>query len=109
MQLTPATAQYIAQKSGGTAFRSPTSARRRSTSPTALYLRYLIDATARRVLALAAYNAGEGNVDTWIAGRARGRGAGHRRDPFGETRATSPVLARAAGLPLVVPLELGLG
>jgi soluble lytic murein transglycosylase len=67
MQLMPDTADYIAQKSGGTRF-----VQRDLASPQiniaygSWYLRYLLDHYhGNEVLALAAYNAGEGKVDEW--------------------------------------------
>src|SRR3954466_8191256 len=75
MQLTPATAQYIARKSGGTAFRvSDLGTPQVNIAYGAYYLKYLMKRYGGDVpLVLAAYNAGEGNVDRWIA-RARAGG-----------------------------------
>jgi soluble lytic murein transglycosylase len=89
MQLTPATAQYIANKSGGTAFRvADLGTPQVNISYGTFYLRYLMrrygDDTP---LVLAAYNAGEGNVDRWIAkARAGGQALDVGAIPFGETR-----------------------
>jgi soluble lytic murein transglycosylase len=89
MQLTPATAQYIANKSGGTAFRvADLGTPQVNIAYGAFYLRYLMKRYDDDVpLVLAAYNAGEGNVDKWIA---RARANDHALDigaiPFGETR-----------------------
>jgi soluble lytic murein transglycosylase len=89
MQLTPATAQYIADKSGGTAFRvSDLGTPQVNIAYGAFYLRYLMERYGDDIpLVLAAYNAGEGNVDKWIA---RARANDHALDigaiPFGETR-----------------------
>jgi soluble lytic murein transglycosylase len=85
MQLTPATARYIAHLSGGTAFRlGDLSTPQVNISYGAFYLRYLINRyKGNLALALAAYNGGEGNVDRWIKeGRSRVRDI-----PFPETRA----------------------
>jgi soluble lytic murein transglycosylase len=89
MQLTPATARYIAKKSGGTAFvLGDLATPQVNISYGAWYLRYLLSRYAdNETLALAAYNAGEGNVDRWID-------EAHRRErdftadaiPFPETR-----------------------
>jgi soluble lytic murein transglycosylase len=91
MQLMPATADYIARKSGGTAFvQGDLSTPSINIAYGAWYLRYLLrHYDGRTVLALAAYNAGEGKVDEWWRG-ARSRGerftvASHV--PFPETRA----------------------
>jgi len=68
MQLTPATAQGIAVHTGGSKFRlsdltNPDINVRYGT----WYLRHLLDKYHDEQLALAAYNAGQGNVDGWIA------------------------------------------
>jgi soluble lytic murein transglycosylase len=89
MQLTPATAQYIAQKSGGTAFRtSDLGTPQVNIAYGAFYLRYLMKRYGNDVpLVLAAYNAGEGNVDKWVAAaRAKGQDLDIDAIPFGETR-----------------------
>jgi soluble lytic murein transglycosylase len=89
MQLTPDTARYIARKSGGTAFVLDDLATPQvNISYGAWYLRYLLERyDGNRALALAAYNAGSGNVDRWIAA-ARSRGGALTVDaiPFAETR-----------------------
>ena len=90
MQLMPETAAYIAQKSGGTAFvQGDLATPQVNIAYGSWYLRYLLDKYDNRVvLALAAYNAGQGNVDRWLADvGARGeqfRAADHI--PFPETR-----------------------
>ena len=90
MQITPATARMIARKSGGTAFVvDDLGTPQVNIAYGAWYLRYLLDKyDGREVLALAAYNAGQGNVDAWLAeAGARGerfRAAAHI--PFPETR-----------------------
>jgi soluble lytic murein transglycosylase len=89
MQLTPATAQYIAHKSGGTAFRvSDLGTAQVNIAYGAFYLRYLMARYGSDVpLVLAAYNAGEGNVDKWIAqARAKDKALDISAIPFGETR-----------------------
>lgn len=89
MQLTPATAHYIAQKSGGTAFRtSDLGTPQVNIAYGAFYLRYLMRRYGDDVpLVLAAYNAGEGNVDKWIAAaRAKNHSLDIDAIPFGETR-----------------------
>src|SRR5215217_3354515 len=90
MQLMPETADYIAQKSGGTAFvQGDLATPQVNIAYGSWYLRYLLEKyDDRDVLALAAYNAGEGKVDEWVAAAsARGesfRAADHI--PFAETR-----------------------
>ena len=79
MQLTPTTAEAIALRTGGTAFRVSD-----LTDPTinirygSWYLHDLFAKYRSVALALAAYNAGQGNVDRWLAA---GDGI-----PFPETR-----------------------
>ncbi len=90
MQIMPETAAYIAQKSGGTAFvQGDLATPQVNISYGSWYLRYLLDHYAgREVLALAAYNAGEGAVDEWVA-EADARGESFRvaaHIPFSETR-----------------------
>ena len=85
MQLTPATAEYIAHLSGGTRFTlDDLSTPQVNISYGAYYLRYLLNRyNGNLALALAAYNGGEGNVDRWIReGRSR-----VSQIPFPETRA----------------------
>jgi soluble lytic murein transglycosylase len=90
MQLTPATAHYIAQKSGGTAFQvSDLATAQVNIAYGSFYLRYLLNRYEQnRVLALAAYNAGEGNVDSWLARSTTGERKLAVADiPFPETKA----------------------
>jgi soluble lytic murein transglycosylase len=91
MQLMPATADYIARKSGGTEFvQGDLADPQINISYGSWYLRYLLEHYHGNVpLALAAYNAGEGKVDEWWReAAARGQAfevADHI--PFAETRA----------------------
>ena len=82
MQITPATAKFIARLSGGTAFELDDLATPQvNISYGTYYLRYLLDRYGGNVaLALAAYNGGEGNVDRWIA-EAGPRARCDRRHP----------------------------
>jgi soluble lytic murein transglycosylase len=87
MQLMPDTADYIAEKSGGTRFvQGDLADPQVNIAYGSWYLRHLLDKyDGREVLALAAYNAGQGNVDEWIAGA----GGDHLKPtdiPFAETR-----------------------
>ena len=90
MQIMPATADYIAGKSGGTEFvQGDLATPEINIAYGSWYLRYLLDRyDGNHVLALAAYNGGEGKVDEWVqAARDRGerfRAADHI--PFPETR-----------------------
>jgi soluble lytic murein transglycosylase len=91
MQLMPSTADYIARKSGGTRFTHQDLATPQiNIAYGSWYLRYLLDRyNGNTALALAAYNAGEGKVDSWWQDAAdRGENfsvADHI--PFPETRA----------------------
>lgn len=90
MQLTPDTARDIARRSGGTRFQvADLGTPQVNIAYGSYHLRYLLQRYGgNRMLAVAAYNAGEGNVDRWIA-------RFHQEDrpltvdtmPFGETRA----------------------
>jgi peptidoglycan lytic transglycosylase len=89
MQITPETARYIARKSGGTAFViGDLSTPQVNIAYGAYYLRYLLRRYGgNEAVALAAYNAGEGNVDRWIAeARARDRALTIDAIPYAETR-----------------------
>ncbi len=89
MQITPDTAKFIARDSGGTAFTQADLATPQvNISYGAYYLRYLLAKyDGRETLAVAAYNAGETNVNRWIeqAGGADGFDASEDI-PFPETR-----------------------
>ena len=89
MQITPQTAKYIARLSGGTAFEQGDLATPQiNISYGVYYLRYLLGRyDDNKVLALAAYNGGEGNVDRWISRAASSQRAfGLQQIPFTETR-----------------------
>jgi soluble lytic murein transglycosylase len=86
MQLMPGTADYIAEKSGGIAFvQGDLATPQVNIAYGSWYLRHLLDRyDDSEVLALAAYNAGLGNVDNWLA---EGGGSVSVADiPFPETR-----------------------
>lgn len=90
MQITPATAKYIAHLSGGTKFElRDLSSPQVNISYGAYYLRYLMNRYDHNiVLALAAYNGGEGNVDRWVSeAQAQERNLRVRDIPFPETKA----------------------
>ncbi len=112
MQLTPDTAKDIARRSGGSAFGiNDLGTPQVNIRYGAYYLRYLKRRFAgNTVLMLAAYNAGEGNVDEWI-----GAAAAAERDfalsdiPFPETREyVDKVLAAREDYRSTYPRELGL-
>jgi len=90
MQITPATADFIARRTGGVRFRqSDLASPQINIAYGAWYLRYLIDHyDGNETLAVAAYNAGQTNVDRWVA-EAGGPGEfdSARHIPFPETRA----------------------
>ena len=85
MQIMPATADYIAGLSGGTNFEHGDLATAQiNIAYGSWYLEYLLRKyQGSEVLALAAYNAGEGKVDEWTAGGEAFRVAAI---PFPETR-----------------------
>jgi soluble lytic murein transglycosylase len=89
MQLEPGTADFIARKSGATRFSlSDLATPQVNIAYGSWYLRYLLQRyRGNEPLAIAAYNAGEANVDQWVAG-ARRRGIDLSTDaiPFPETR-----------------------
>ena len=85
MQITPQTADEIARRSGGTQFRQDDLAQPQiNISYGSWYLRWLLRRYGENeMLAVAAYNAGTGNVDKWIA---RDPDMLASEIPFGETR-----------------------
>ena len=90
MQITPETADAIAKHSGGVRFKQSDLAEPQiNISYGAYYLRLLLDHyDGNETLAIAAYNAGIGNVDKWVADAGGSDGfktAAHI--PFPETRA----------------------
>jgi soluble lytic murein transglycosylase len=90
MQILPQTAAFLAHRSGATTFTSADLATPRvNIAYGSYYLRYLLDEYhGSRLLALAAYNGGEANVNRWLAtARADGSHFGVRDIPFPETRA----------------------
>ena len=110
MQLLPSTADDIARKSGGTAFvQGDLADPQVNISYGSFYLRYLLKRYGGNVvLAVAAYNAGEGRVDQWIfAARHRRRGVRPRAPhPVPGDAALRPAGARdARALPR--PLQAG--
>ena len=90
MQITPETADFIARRSGGNRFVQEDLANPQiNIAYGSYFLRYLIEHYGgNETLAIAAYNAGQSNVDRWVA---RAGGADEfdsaRHIPFPETRA----------------------
>ena len=85
MQITPQTADEIARRSGGTEFeQGDLGTPQINISYGSWYLRWLLDHYGgNETLAVAAYNAGTGNVDQWIGANP---GMKAREIPFPETR-----------------------
>jgi soluble lytic murein transglycosylase len=112
MQILPRTALFLAHRSGATTFTT-----RDLATPDvniaygSYYLRYLLneyhDST---VLALAAYNGGEANVDRWVAGvHAQGARFRIRDIRFPETQAyVQRVLQARSDYRRTYPTQLGL-
>ena len=113
MQLMPATADYIAGRSGGTAFEQGDLATPQvNIAYGSWYLRYLLSKyDGNEILALAAYNAGDAKVDEWRS-RAAARGETFRAAdhiPFPETRGyVERVLEARAQYRREYPRELAL-
>src|SRR5690242_10953866 len=89
MQILPETAYFLAKRTGGTRFTAADLATPSvNVAYGSYYLRYLLDHYGgNEMLAVAAYNAGLTNVDTWVAqARAEGRALTASAIPFPETR-----------------------
>jgi soluble lytic murein transglycosylase len=90
MQLMPQTAEFLARRSGGTRFTpADLGTPQINIEYGSYYLRYLLDQYGgQEMLAIAAYNAGETNVDRWVAeARAAGSPLTVNEIPFPQTRA----------------------
>jgi soluble lytic murein transglycosylase len=90
MQILPGTAEFLARRSGATTFTIEDLATPAvNIAYGSYYLRYLLDHyDGQKVLALAAYNAGETNVDRWVTrARSEGRPLRIAEIPFPQTRA----------------------
>jgi peptidoglycan lytic transglycosylase len=103
MQLQPATAEGIAIRTGGSRFRlSDLTNPEINVRYGAWYLRHLLDKYHDERTALAAYNAGQENVDRWQAA--------HEGVQFSETRAYVARVERLKGIyRRAYGSELGLG
>jgi soluble lytic murein transglycosylase len=88
MQLLPDTAHFIAGKTGGSAFTTEDLATPQiNIQYGAWYLRYLMDQfDDDELTALAAYNAGIGNVNKWLAEKGESKLSDTSDIPFPETR-----------------------
>jgi soluble lytic murein transglycosylase len=89
MQIMPSTAYFIAGLSGGTQFTaSDLGTPSVNVAYGSYYLKYLLEHyDDNQMLAVAAYNAGMGNVDEWVArARAAGTPMGEEEIPFPQTR-----------------------
>jgi len=90
MQILPQTAQFLAKRSGATSFSvSDLSTPEVNIAYGSYYLRYLLDEyRGNEVLALAAYNGGEANVNRWVSQeRSEGRPLTVGEIPYPETKA----------------------
>jgi soluble lytic murein transglycosylase len=108
MQITPQTAEEIARRSGGTQFEQGDLATPQiNIAYGSWYLRWLLERYGgNAMLAVAAYNAGSGNVDRWIA---RDPDLEVADIPFPETRAyVGKVLAARRDYRREYARELGL-
>ena len=98
MQIEPATARFLAHRSGGTDFNvRDLGTPQVNIAYGSYYLRYLLNLyRGNVVLALAAYNGGETNVDAWVASsRRRGQRFAISDIPLRQTRAyVSEVLSK---------------
>lgn len=112
MQILPATAYFIAHLSGGTRFTASDLATPRiNVAYGSYYLRYLLDHyRGDEMLAVAAYNGGLANVDSWVAqANAAGRQLTVAAIPFPQTRAyVERVLGAQRAYRVAYPRELGL-
>jgi soluble lytic murein transglycosylase len=112
MQLEPETAEYIARRSGGYRFRTDDLATAKiNVAYGSWYLRYLLDRYGGdELLALAAYNAGLANVDSWVAkARAHGEELTVADIPFPETKDyVERVLRAQRAYRAVYPRALGI-
>jgi soluble lytic murein transglycosylase len=112
MQLLPSTAYYLARLSGGRSFTASDLAEPDvNVAYGSYYLRYLLDHYGgNEMLAVAAYNGGETNVDRWVAhAESEGRQLSVQEIPFGETREyVQRVLSAQRDYRTTYPRALGL-
>ena len=112
MQILPATAYFIAHLSGATRFTAGDLATPSiNVAYGSYYLRYLLNHySGNEAMAVAAYNGGLANVDSWLArASAEGRALTVEAIPFNETRAyVQRVLKAQQAYRATYPCELGL-
>jgi soluble lytic murein transglycosylase len=112
MQILPGTAYFIAHLSGGSRFTASDLATPSiNVAYGSYYLRYLLDHYGgNEMLAVAAYNGGLANVDSWVAqANAAGRALTVAAIPFAETRSyVQRVLTAQQAYRVTYPHELGL-
>jgi soluble lytic murein transglycosylase len=112
MQILPGTAYFIAHLSGGSRFTASDLATPSiNVAYGSYYLRYLLDHySGNEMLAVAAYNGGLANVDSWVAqANAAGRALTVAAIPFAETRTyVERVLAAQQAYRVTYPHELGI-
>ncbi len=112
MQIMPATAAYLAHRSGASTFTTADlNTPQVNIAYGSYYLRYLLDHyDGNEVLALAAYNGGIANVDRWAASaRARGDALAIDAHPVSrDARLRDAGPARASGVPPEVRGSAGL-
>jgi soluble lytic murein transglycosylase len=111
MQILPQTAEFLAHRSGATTFTVADLATPQvNIAYGSYYLRYLLDRYGgQEVLALAAYNGGETNVDRWLHDeRLDGRSLTISEIPFPQTQAyVKKVLRAQRQYRRTYPAELG--
>ncbi len=107
MQIEPATAEFLAKLSGGYRFTtSDLGTPSVNVAYGSYYLRYLLEHyEGNEMLAVAAYNAGLANVDTWVAkAHAEGRQLTVERDPVSGDARVRAASAREPSGPTAPPM-----
>jgi soluble lytic murein transglycosylase len=111
MQILPQTAEFLARRSGATTFTlSDLGTPQVNIAYGSYYLRYLLDRyDGQEMLALAAYNGGETNVDRWLArAQQAGQSLTISEIPFPQTQAyVEKVLQAQQQYRQTYPSELG--
>ncbi|MGH3266914.1 MAG: lytic transglycosylase domain-containing protein, partial [Trebonia sp.] len=113
MQIEPVTARFLAHRSDGYTFRvADLGTPEVNIAYGTYYLRYLLNEyRGSKLLALAAYNGGEANVDRWVSeARSHGRALRISDIPFPETEAyVQRVLTAQRQYRKTYPHQLGYG